>query len=434
MSATTMPASRPARVSVWQAFTQPAAWTMCFFGFSSGLPFLLVGSTLAYWLKADHIVLRDITMIASAGMTYVFKFLWAPLLDHWRLPAFARFGRRRGWLLLAQLGVVAGLLAMAALTPSQLDAFIVATLAVAFFGATQDIAVDAYRIEIAPMEQQGALVATYSLGYRLGWLVSGAVALVVADHFAWTWVYVAMAAAMSIPIVANLLAREPRIHRIAPPSWRDAMRNAVADPFADFFRRYGAKLALLTLLFVLLFKIPEQAIVGGIMSPFYRDMGFTLTQIAAVIKVYGIAIGIAGAFVGGAAVMRFGIKPTLLVAIIACGCSNLLYLWLMGNHGNVAVLTAVISGENFTLGVLGPPTVAFFSSLVNKQHTATQYSLLSSMVNLPGKLMGFFAGGIVMATGYGFYFVLTVLAVAPAVVLMLWLWSRLRDDDGEPAE
>jgi PAT family beta-lactamase induction signal transducer AmpG len=284
------------------------------------------------------------------------------------------------------------------------------------------------------MNQQGALVATYSLGYRLGWLISGAVALIVADHFSWTWVYVAMAVAMSIPIVANLLAREPQVHRTAPPRWSDAMRNAVADPFLDFFRRYGVKLALLTLLFILLFKIPEQAIIGGIMSPFYRDMGFTLTQIAAVIKVYGIGIGIAGAFVGGAAVMRFGIKPTLLVAIIACGCSNLLYLWLMGHHGNVAVLTMVISGENFTLGVLGPPTVAFFSSLVNKQHTATQYSLLSSMVNLPGKLLGFFAGGIVMATGYGFYFVLTVLAVAPAVVLMLWLWSRLRDDGSQPAE
>lgn len=433
MSTTAVPATKPHKVSVWRAFTQPAAWTMCFFGFSSGLPFLLVGSTLAYWLKADHIVLRDITMIASAGMTYVFKFLWAPLLDHWRLPGLRRLGQRRGWLMLAQLGVIGALLAMAWLTPAQLDAFIVATLAVALFGATQDIAVDAYRIEIAPMEQQGALVATYSLGYRIGWMVSGALALVMADHLTWSWVYVAMAVAMVIPVVANLLAREPQVHRHSPPSWRDAMRNGVVDPFADFFRRYGAKLALLTLLFILLFKIPEQAIIGGIMSPFYRDMGFTLTQIAAVIKIYGIWIGIAGAFAGGAAVMRFGIKPTLLVAIIACGCSNLLYLWLMQHHGNVLVLTGVISGENFTLGFLGPPIVAFLSSLVSRQHTATQYALLSSMVNLPGKVMGFFAGGIVMATGYGFYFVLTVLAVAPAAVLMLWLWSRLRDDGEQPA-
>ncbi|HJU06985.1 MAG TPA: MFS transporter [Rhodanobacteraceae bacterium] len=413
---------------MWHAFTQPAAWTMCLFGFSSGLPFLLVAGTLAYWLKAEHIVLRDITMIASAGMLYVFKFLWAPLLDHWHLPGFMRLGQRRGWLLLAQLGVVGGLLAMAALTPARLDVFIAATLAVAFFGATQDVAVDAYRIEIAPMDQQGALVATYALGYRLGLMLAGAFALILADHLSWSWVYVAMAATMAIPIVANLLAREPQVHRYAPPSWFETMRNGVVDPFADFFRRHGVGLALLLLLFILLFKIPEQATIGGIMSPFYRDMGFSLTAIGTITKIYGIWIGIAGVFVGGAAVARFGIKPTLLVAIIACGCSNLLYLLLIGHHGDLATLTLVISGENFTLGVLGPPTVAFLSSLVSRQHTATQYALLSSMVNLPGKVLGFFAGGIVMATGYGVYFVITVLSILPAVLLMFWLWSRVNDD------
>jgi PAT family beta-lactamase induction signal transducer AmpG len=433
MSSTAVAAPKPAKPSVWRAFTQPAAWTMCFFGFSSGLPFLLVAGTLAYWLKSEHIVLRDITMIASAGMTYVFKFLWAPLLDHWKLPVLSRLGQRRGWLLLAQLGVLGGLLAMALLTPAQLDAFILATLAVAFFGATQDIAVDAYRIEIAPMDQQGALVATYSLGYRIGLMLAGAFALIMADHLAWKWVYVAMAAAMLVPIIANLAAREPQVDRQSAPSWSEAMRNGVVDPFADFFRRYGTRLALLALLFILLFKIPEQAIIGGIISPFYRDMGFSLTAIGAITKIYGVWIGIVGVFVGGAAVARFGIKPSLLAAIVTCGCSNLLYLWLMHHRGDLAVLTVVISGENFTLGMLGPPTVAFLSSLVSRQHTATQYALLSSMVNLPGKLLGFFAGGIVMATGYAFYFVLTVLAVAPAVVLMLWLWSRLREDAGQPA-
>lgn len=426
-------AGRTARPSVWRSFTQPAAWTMCFFGFSSGLPFLLVAGTLAYWLKAEHIVLRDITMIASAGLTYVFKFLWAPLLDHWRLPLLSRLGRRRGWLLLAQSGVVCGLLAMASLTPANLDVFILATLVVAFFGATQDIAVDAYRIEIAPMDQQGALVATYSLGYRIGLMVAGAFALIMADHLTWSWVYVVMALFMGLPMGANLLAREPEIHKQAPRRWREAMRNGIVDPFTDFFRRYGVRLALLTLLFILLFKIPEQATIGGIMSPFYRDMGFSLTAIGTITKIYGIWIGIAGVFVGGAAVARFGIKPTLLAALIACGCSNLLYLLLIAHQGNLGVLTLVISGENFTLGVLGPPTVAFLSSLVNREHTATQYSLLSSMVNLPGKLLGFFAGGIVMATGYGMYFVITVLSVLPAVLLMLWLWSHLRDDGGQPA-
>lgn len=416
------PVAKPAKVSVWHAFTQPAAWTMFLLGFSSGLPFLLVAGTLAYWLKEKGIELKDITMIASAGMTYAFKFLWAPLLDHWRLPGFGRLGQRRGWLLLAQLGVVVGLIGMAWLTPSQLAPFVAATLVVAFFGATQDIAVDAYRIEIAPTSDQGALVATYALGYRIALIVAGALALILADHMPWPGVYLLLAAAMIVPIATTLWAAEPDVMRVAPRNWSEAMRESIVEPFADFFRRYGWHLAGVTLLFILLFKIPEQATIGGVMSPFYRDMGFSKTQIGTITKIYGIWIGIAGAFVGGAAVARWGAWRTLGVSIVLAGISNLLYLWLIAHPGNLLVLTLVISSDNFTLGVLGPPTVAFLSSLVNRQHTATQYALLSSMVNLPGKLLGFFAGGIAEATGYGSFFILTVLSVLPAGLLFLYLW------------
>ncbi len=415
---------KPARPSVWKSFAQPAAWTMFLFDFSSGLPFLLVAGTLAYWLKQNGIVLRDITMIASAGMTYALKFLWAPLLDHWRLPVFSRLGRRRGWLLFAQLAVVVGLLAMAWVTPVRMALFVAATLVVAFFGATQDIAIDAYRIEIAPIEAQGALVATYSLGYRIGLLVAGAVALILADHIGWSWIYLMMALAMGVPIAATLRAREPVLHARIPLRWRDAMREGVIDPFADFFRRYGWYLAGLTLLFILLFKIPEQATIGGIMGPFYRDMGFSKTEIGSITKIYGIWIGIVGVFIGGAAVARWGAWRPLGVTIVLCGCSNLMYLLLLSHPGNLWALTLVISVENLTLGMLGPPTVAFLSSLVSREHTATQYALLSSMVNLPGKVLGFFAGGIAMATGYGQYFIITVFAVLPAMLLFFYLWSR----------
>lgn len=420
------PAEVVARPSVWQSFAQPAARTMLLFGFSSGLPFLLVAGTLAYWLKENGIVLNDITMIASAGMTYALKFLWAPLLDHWRLPGFSRLGRRRGWLLFAQLGVVAGLALMAILTPNLLLPFVGAALAVAFFGATQDIAVDAYRIEIAPVEQQGALIATYSLGYRIGLIMAGALALILADHIAWSQVYLIMAVLMSVPIMATLAAREPSVHIVRPARWSDAMRESIIDPFADFFRRYGWHLAALTLLFLLLFKVPEQATVGGIMSPFYRDMGFSKTEIGTITKIYGVWIGIVGVFLGGAAVARWGAWRPLGATIVLCGCSNLLYLALIAFPGNLLVLTLVISIENLTLGMLGPPTVAFLSSLVNRKHTATQYALLSSLVNLPGKMLGFFAGGIALKTGYGGYFVITVLAVVPAMALFAYLWSYFR--------
>jgi PAT family beta-lactamase induction signal transducer AmpG len=417
----------PAKTSVWKSFAQPAAWTMFLFGFSSGLPFLLVAGTLAYWLKENGIVLKDITMIASAGMTYAFKFLWAPLLDHWQIPGFSRFGQRRGWLLFAQIGVAAGLLAMAVLTPVQLVPFVVATLLVAFFGATQDIAVDAYRIEIAPVEVQGALVATYSLGYRIALIMAGALALILADHIPWSWVYVLMAVSMALPIATTLVAREPEVRRALPSRWRDAMREGIVDPFADFFRRYGWHLAGMTLLFILLFKIPEQATVGGIMSPFYRDMGFSKTEIGAITKIYGVWIGIVGVFIGGAAVARWGAWRSLCATIVLCGCTNLLYLAVASHPGNLVVLTLVISAENLTLGILGPPTVAFLSSLVSRQHTATQYALLSSLVNLPGKVLGFFAGGIVAATSYSAYFVITALAVLPAALLFLYLWPGFRE-------
>ena len=398
---------------------------MCSLGFSSGLPFLLVSVTLALWLKESGIVLKDITMIASAGMTYAFKFVWAPLLDHWRLPLFARLGQRRGWLLFAQLGVIVGLLLMALLTPHQLDVFALATLWVAFMGATQDIAVDAYRIEVAPPSAQGALVATYSLGYRLGLLVAGALALILADHIAWSWVYTLMAAAMLLPVITTLTMREPDVYRPAPATWRAAMRESVIDPFADFFRRYGWAVAGLTLLFILLFKLPEQSI-GTIFNPFMRDMGFSKTEIGAVTKIYGVWIGITGAFVGGAAVARWGAWRTLGVAIVLESCSNLFYLLLLNHHGSLPMLTVAISGQNFAEGLLGPPTVAFLSLLVNRQHTATQYALLSSLVNLPGKMLGFFAGGIVAVLGYGGYFAITVLSILPAMALFAYLSPRFR--------
>ncbi|HEY4542657.1 MAG TPA: MFS transporter, partial [Noviherbaspirillum sp.] len=348
MNANKPAAKAPLRIR--DAFLHPSAWTMFFFGFASGLPFLLVAGTLAYWLKENGITLKDITMIASAGIAYSLKFLWAPAVDRVRLPLLGRLGQRRSWLLLTQVLVMIGLLAMASTTPSQLGLFVALTLLVAFAGATLDIAVDAYRIEIAPVEAQGALVATYSLGYRIALIVTGAGALVLADHAVWPNVYRAMAACMLIPVIANLLAREPEVLRIKAQTWREGLREGVVEPFADFFRRFGSVVGLGILLFILLFKISDQALVGGIMGPFYLDQGFTKTEIAAVSKVYGIWIGIAGAFLGGVAVVRWGVERALLVGIVTGALSNLLYLWLIGANGNVAMLTFVISGENLAQG------------------------------------------------------------------------------------
>ncbi|HVL77323.1 MAG TPA: MFS transporter, partial [Noviherbaspirillum sp.] len=318
------------------------------------------------------------------------------------------------------------LLAMASVTPTQLGLFVVLTLMVALAGATLDIAVDAYRIEIAPMEAQGALVATYSLGYRIALIVTGAGALVLADLAIWPHVYRAMAACMLIAVIANFVAREPEVIRIKAQTWAEGMREGVVEPFLDFFRRFGGRVGLLILMFILLFKISDQALVGGLIGPFYLDQGYSKTEIAAVSKVYGIWVGIAGAFVGGIAVLRLGVERALLIGIVLGAVSNLLYLLLIGANGNIGMLTLVISGENFAQGILGTTAVAYLSALVNQRYTATQYALFSSLITLPGKVLGFYSGRIVEAFGYAPYFWITALAIIPAVALYFWLRPRVK--------
>lgn len=430
---TTSASAKPGKSSVWRAFAQPSAWTMFFFGFASGMPFLLVAGTLAYWLTENGLELKNITLIASAGMTYTLKFLWAPLVDRWRLPVLGRLGQRRGWLLLALAVVIAGLLLMAHLTPSKLAPFIWVTLLTAFAGATLDIAVDAYRIEIAPQESQGALLATYSLGYRIALIITGMLALVLADHVPWPQVYVAMAFFMLIPVVAVLIASEPDVVRVRMTTWAQGLQEGVVEPFLDFFRRFGAALALALLAFILLAKISDQSLGGGIMAPFYLGQGFTKTEIATVTKFYGIWVGLGGVFLAGIAIARWGVKWPLLAGIVLGAISNLLYVWLIGADGDLWKLTMVISGENLAQGFQGTTLVAFLSALVNQRFTATQYALFSSLVMLPGKLLSAISGGIVEQTGYGVYFWITALVAVPAVVLFFWLAPRIRFGGGHEA-
>ncbi len=396
------------------------------FGFASGLPFLLVSGTLAYWLKDQGIPRAQLTQIASAGVTYALKFLWSPLVDRVRLPGLAVLGQRRSWLLAAQLVVMAGLFAMALVTPDQLLPFVLLTLVVAVAGATLDIAVDAYRIEIAPVQDQGALMATYSLGYRIALIVTGALALVLADHLRWTVVYCVMAMAMLVPIAACLRAREPLAHRLKTRGWNAGVREGVVEPFADFFRRFGGRTGVVIVLFVLLFKISDQALGGGIMADFYLGAGFTKTEIGAVSKVFGVWVGMAGAFLGGIAVVRFGVERSLLVGIVLAAATNLLYVLLVGGHGDVAKLTLVISGENLAGGFLGTAGVAYLSGLVNLRHTATQYAMFSSLVMLSGKILGYWSGHIVNSIGFTEYFVFSAVAALPAIGLYFWLRPRVQ--------
>lgn len=420
-----MSVARP--TALFDAFTQPAALTLFLFGFASGLPFLLVGGTLSVWLKESGVSLEDIGLISLAGLAYAFKFFWAPLVDRFRLPLIGRLGQRRSWLFAAQLLLALSLLAMSMVTPmGSLSSFVLITVVAGFSGATQDVVVDAYRIEIAPAEQQGALAATYTLGYRLALLVSGALALLLADHLPWALIYQLMAAIVVLILCVTLFAREPErlpVSQTDEAFW-PALAHSVIGPFKDFFSRYAGSLGLALLLFIGLFKISDQML--GVMAlPFYLDCGFSKTQIAAVSKLFGVWVGIAGAFLGGAIVVRWGVHKTLLIAMLLGAISNLLYLLLSQYPANLNVFVAVIGGENLSGGFLGAAAVAWLSSLVNQHYTATQYALFSSLVTLPGKLVGGFSGFMVADMGYGGFFIFSTIAVIPALILFAWIVPRL---------
>ncbi len=408
-----------------EAFAQRGALTLFFFGFASGLPFLLVGGTLSAWLKESGISLQDIGLMSLAGLAYSFKFLWAPAVDGIKLPGFGHLGLRRGWLLAAQCLLLACLLGMAAIGPAgALTSFVLLTVLAAFAGATQDVVVDAYRIEIAPPEAQGALAATYTLGYRLALLASGALALFLADHLPWALVYQVMAGFLLLVMLATVLAREPVHAQARATSFKAAVQDGVIGPFQDFFTRYAGWVGILLLAFIGLFKISDQML--GVMAfPFYLDSGFSKSEIAAVSKLFGVWIGIAGAFVGGFVVVRLGVQRTLLIAMVLGAVSNLLYLLLAFNPGQLSIFVAVIGGENLAGGFLGTAAVAWLSALVNQRYTATQYALFSSLVTLPGKLVGGFSGYMVADMGYAGFFIFSTLAVVPALLLFFWLRPRI---------
>jgi PAT family beta-lactamase induction signal transducer AmpG len=405
---------------IQRAFATPSALTMLFLGLGSGLPFLLVGYTLSTWLRDTGVALSAIGLVSYASFFYVLKFLWAPLIDRYPLPFL---GRRKGWLVASQILLVIALASMAILGPnSSLMVFAILAGLTAFAGATQDIVVDAYRIEIAPIESQAALAATYILGYRLGLILSGAIALYLAELFGWTNAYLVMAACILLPLGAVLLSKEPNPEN-ALQVREIRIQDAFIKPFQEFFSRNGILLALALLAFVGLFKLPDQMI-GVLAGPFYLDSGFTKADIATVSKLYGVWIGIAGAFLGGICVAAFNIKPMLAVAAIGVSISNLAYLLMAIHPSEQWAFFATISADNLAQGFAGVVLVAFMSSLTDRNFTATQYALLASLANLPGKFIGGVSGYIVEATNYQTFFILSTFSVIPTLLLLAWLWNK----------
>ena len=428
--------------AAFRVYREPASLRMAALGFTAGLPLLLVLGTLSFWLREAGIDRTTIGYLSWVGLAYAFKWVWAPLVDRMPIPLLTRaLGRRRSWLLLAQCAVVAGLVGMALHDPrADLGPVVWCALAVAFGSATQDIALDAFRIESADADRQAALAATYQTGYRLAMIWAGAGALWIAARAetagtagyqpgAWSAAYFAMAASMAIGIATVLFSPEPA-PRPLPPA-RDAaewLRGALVDPFADFIRRYRGQ-AVLILALIATYRISD--VVMGIMAnPFYVDMGFTKDEVASVTKVYGVAMTLAGAFLGGALTMRVGVMRVLMLGAVLSSLSNLLFAWLGTRGHDVAGLIAVVSADNLAGGIASAAFIAYLSALTNIQYSATQYALFSSMMLLLPKWLAGFSGVYVDAHGYGPFFVMTAVLGLPVLVLVaLAARARLREEE-----
>ena len=430
-SSESAPVSYKGWAGIKRAFGTPSALTMLLLGFGCGLPFLLIASmTLSTRLRDVGLDLGSIGLISLASFFYLLKFLWAPLIDRYAFPLTAFLGRRRSWLLVSQGVVAISLFALAYTQPQYGVTGLVAWVMIASFaGATQDSVVDAYRIEIAPANAQAALAATYTLGYRLGMILAGAGALYLAEFRGWTAAYVVMAGLMALPILATLLSPEP----VAPESTvvrKIDVVGAFWQPFSSFFSTNGLLLGLALLLFVGLFKFPDQ-VIGVMAGPFYLDSGYTKADIATVSKLFGVWMGIGGAFLGGIAVAAFGFRRMLFVAAIGVALSNAAFLLMAHNPSQIWAFYAAITADNLAQGFAGTVLVAFMSSLTDRNFTATQFALMVSLANLPGKLIGGVSGYIVEATSYTTFFLVSTMTVGPTLLLLAWLWRRIKEPEAQ---
>ncbi len=403
---------------------------MLFLGFSAGLPLLLILGTLSFWLREAGIDRSTIGYLTWVGLIYAFKWVWAPLVDRLKIPFLTKLlGRRRSWLIFAQALIILGLVSMSTMDPKlALNSVVWCALLVAFGSATQDIALDAFRIESANSDLQAALAATYQTGYRLALIWAGAGVLWLAarvetgggyDASAWQFAYLCMAGSIGVGVLTTLFSKEPVQYELAKARNAKAwLYQTLVEPFAEFIQRYRWH-AVLILSLIAIYRISD--VVMGIMAnPFYVDMGYTKDEVAAVSKVFGVVMTLVGAFVGGVLTLRFGVLRILFVGAILSAVSNLLFAWLATQGHDLHGLIWVISADNLSSGIASAAFIAFLSSLTNIRYSATQYALFSSMMLLLPKWLAGFSGVFVDNYGYQTFFYGTAIIGAPVLVL-IWL-------------
>jgi PAT family beta-lactamase induction signal transducer AmpG len=422
-------------------YREPATLRMLALGFSAGLPLLLVLGTLSFRLREAGVARTDIGYLSWVGLVYAFKWVWAPLVDRLPIPVLTRaMGRRRSWLLLAQAMVVAGLVGMAVSDPrAGLLPLVWCALLVAFGSATQDIALDAFRIESAETRKQAALAAAYQTGYRLAMIWAGAGVLWIAawaelagtsgyQNLGWRTAYLAMAASMAVGVLTVLVSAEPAMRALPQPrNAAEWLQGVLIAPFADFIGRYKWQAALILSL-IAVYRISD--VVMGIMAnPFYVDMGFTKDEVATVSKIYGVVMTLAGAFVGGVLSMRFGVMRVLMLGAVLSAASNLLFALLASRGHDLTMLVFVVSADNLAGGIASAAFIAYLSSLTNISYSATQYALFSSLMLLLPKFLAGYSGVFVDTWGYAPFFVGTAALGIPALLLVA-LAARVQRQPG----
>ncbi|MDB2356999.1 MFS transporter [Gammaproteobacteria bacterium] len=401
-------------------------------GFASGLPYMLVFSTLTAWLRDVGISLTEIGFFAWLVLTYSLKFLWAPFVDRYSIPGFKVFGKRRGWILFSQLLIFLSLFGMSLIDPlNNIQLLALLAFFVAFFGSIQDVAVDALRIEIGEAKEQGNLAASYQLGYRVAILIATSAALIFADIYSWSYVYQSMSLFILVGSAGALICHEPNNHEIAILRFDKALIEA----FKEFFHRFGLWSAALLLLIISTYRLTD-IVMGPMAMPFYLDLGFSKTEIGALVKTIALFGSVIGFFIGGLLIKRISLFSALLFGGFCVLITNLFFAYVASTEANISLLSLIVGFDSFAAGLVGTINIAFLTSLVSKKFTAVQYAMLTSFMMLPGKFLSGFSGVLAdyyvtassLESGWTYFFYTTSAISIPALLLILIYKKKYADN------
>ena len=393
------------------------------YGFASGLPYVLIFITLTAWLRDAGIDLSFIGFITWIMLTYSLKFLWAPFVDKSPSKLFQKFGHRRSWIISMQLLIIISLISLSFTNPvTDLTIFASIAFLIALAGSIQDIAIDAYRIESAKLEDQGNLAAGYQFGYRVAILIGSSFALIFAENYSWAFAYQLMAFLMFINIIVSIsISSEKQKLNLVKLNYR----NSLIEPLKDFFNRFGVKMASILLLIISTYRLTD-IVMGPMANPFYIDMGYSLSEIGYVVKVIALIGTIIGVFVGGMLIKKVGLYKSLLAGAFLVMFTNLLFSYAAINNKDIFMLASIVASDSFAAGIVGTVNITFLTSLVSSKYTGFQYALLTSIMAFLGKVFGGFSGVLVenFQNLYGFnygwmsFYIFTSMLAAPAILLI----------------